>query len=246
MPVTETRLISAQQFGGSAAGRGWVNRGLPPADQRVRTGDPAQRLMEAMLLVCGEQGYAEVSVRSVIARARASRNTFYRHFADKEDCFAAAYDAGIDELLRQILDPAHAADDWCAGVRAGVGALMRVLETEPAVARALLLEPFPAGRRALDKRAEAMRVIAEELDRARSRLPVENEAMPALTSEIVVGGLESLVRLHLQDSSPPRATDLMPDLVYFAISPYLGREVAGEQAALARAEADRLARELAA
>ncbi|MBO0746705.1 MAG: TetR/AcrR family transcriptional regulator [Acidimicrobiaceae bacterium] len=241
MQLSDTHPVSLEL----SPGGGWINR-PPAADQRVRTGDPERRLMEAMLLVSGERGYAEISVQTVISRAKASRNTFYRHFSDKEDCFTRAYEAGMDELLRQIIEPAHRADDWLAGVRAGATALVRVLEAEPAVARALLLEAFPAGRRTMDKRAEAMRRIAAELDRARSQLPAESEPMPALTSEIVVGGLESLVRLHLQESSPPRAIELLPDLVYFAINPYLGGETAGEQAAIARAEADRLARELGA
>jgi AcrR family transcriptional regulator len=40
-----------------------------------------------------ERGYAKTTLAHVLRRARVSRETFYEQFANKEDCFLAAYDA---------------------------------------------------------------------------------------------------------------------------------------------------------
>ena len=156
-------LIAPDQSEGEPGG--WINKSPSPETQRVRVGSPERRMMEAMLLLCGERGYVEVTVAEVIARSGASRNTFYKHFSDKEECFFRAYEEGIEELAARVLEPARAADSWRAGVRAGLGALVDVLDEQPVIARCLLVEAYPAGRRAMDKRAEVLRRFGE---RARS------------------------------------------------------------------------------
>lgn len=236
MTESGTRLLTSPDRSIEARGAGWINKAPSPADQRVRLGSPERRLMEAMLLLCGERGYIEVSVQAVVSRSGVSRNTFYKHFVDKEDCFFRAYDAGVEELARQVLEPAEAAADWRAGVRAGLAALVRVVDEQPVIARCLLIEAYPAGRKAMDKRAEMMRRFGWALDRVRSTMR-NGAPPPPLTSEVVVGGLESLVRMQVQAGDPPTATELLPDLVYFAVSPYLGGEVATADAQLARSEA---------
>ena len=47
-----------------------------------------------MLRAAAELGYREANVQDVIERAGVSRPTFYEHFANKEDCFLAAFDTG--------------------------------------------------------------------------------------------------------------------------------------------------------
>ena len=49
-----------------------------------------------------ERGYANVTVADVIKRAGVSRETFYEQFANKEDCFMAAYDTIVVVLLKAL------------------------------------------------------------------------------------------------------------------------------------------------
>jgi len=213
---------------------GWINKPPPTDDQRVRVGRPDERMMEAILLLCGEQGYPSTSVQAVITRAGVSRNTFYKYFADKEDCFLRAFEAGVDELTRRVMAAGREAGDWRAGIRAGLTELVEVLEEQPMIASCLIIEAYAVGRRTLEKRAEAMREFALALDRIRET-SAEAAELPPLTSEIVVGGLESLVRMQIEVDDPPTPRLLLPELVYFAIRPYLGHQVATEEAALVRA-----------
>ena len=63
-----------------------------------------------MLRAASELGYRETNVQDVIERAGVSRPTFYEHFANKEDCFLAAFDTSA-ERLRDKVDAA-AAQGW--------------------------------------------------------------------------------------------------------------------------------------
>ena len=52
------------------------------------------RMLAAIAEAVAEKGYAATTVADVVGRAGVSRKTFYEHFADKEECFLAAWDAG--------------------------------------------------------------------------------------------------------------------------------------------------------
>ena len=61
-----------------------------------------RRMLEAMANATAEKGYVHTTVADVIKRAGVSRETFYEHFSDKEDCFIAAYDAGVEAVLVRV------------------------------------------------------------------------------------------------------------------------------------------------
>ena len=95
-------------------------RTRPPADPPLPRGRHAAprevvwesqrgRLLAAMAEVVAPKGYGAVAVRDVIARAGVSRKTFYEHFDNKEECFLAAYDAGVASMLAAIGDAIGAA-----------------------------------------------------------------------------------------------------------------------------------------
>ena len=115
------------------------------------------RILEAMADVVAAKSYAGTTVAGVVSRAGVSRQTFYDQFDSKEDCFLAAYEAGV-ELITTVVDQAEAdaGEDWLPRVRAGVRAYLEVLDAEPAFARTYLLEVLAAGPTALERRAEVM------------------------------------------------------------------------------------------
>jgi AcrR family transcriptional regulator len=50
-----------------------------------------ERLLRAMGICVSERGYAETTIADVVRIARTSRSVFYKHFADKEECFLETY-----------------------------------------------------------------------------------------------------------------------------------------------------------
>src|SRR3954462_14268125 len=98
------------------------------------------RMLDALAESVAAKGYAGTTVGDVVAGAGVSRKTFYEHFSDKEDCFLAAFDSGVDALLDAIA-AAEPDDATRIGiVRARVRAYLVTLAARPAFARAFLIE----------------------------------------------------------------------------------------------------------
>jgi len=73
-----------------------------PRDVVVRS--QRERMVEAMIGVVAEKGYTDATVADIISTAGVSRATFYEQFADKEDCFIAAYGAVMERMLTFVAE----------------------------------------------------------------------------------------------------------------------------------------------
>ena len=77
--------------------------GVPELDGGgILVASPRGRLLDAMTAAVAENGYAATSVADVINRAHASRRTFYEQFADKEDCYLAAFRVASDYVAGRV------------------------------------------------------------------------------------------------------------------------------------------------
>jgi AcrR family transcriptional regulator len=111
------------------------------------------RMLDAIAHVVADKGYGAATVADVVERAGVSRKTFYEHFRDKESCFLAAYDAGVEVLIATMR---AAGSDTRARVRAYLG----TLAAEPAFARTFLTEVVAAGPQALERRDAVLDAFA--------------------------------------------------------------------------------------
>jgi AcrR family transcriptional regulator len=104
--------------------------------------DRAQRakLLEAMIALVAEKGYAAATVTDAVRLARVSRGTFYELFDSKQACLVAAYELGIDVLEEHIAAGVRGAPDWLTELRLGLRAYLLALTTDPRFARIHLLE----------------------------------------------------------------------------------------------------------
>src|SRR2546423_5503381 len=128
------------------SGRHGLTREEVMASQRAR-------LVDAMVHVVADKGYAATTVADVVERAGVSRRTFYEQFADKEACFLAAYDVALAAVLGRIAEtagpegPEGPAAGWRGPAPARVEGLLDLLAGEPAHAPGLPVEiptPRPA------------------------------------------------------------------------------------------------------
>jgi AcrR family transcriptional regulator len=101
-------------------------RGRHAAPRAVVRSTQRARMLEAMVVAVADKGFARVAVADVVERAGVSRKTFYEQFANKEECFLAAYDAGVDGLMGAIDEAlAQAVGDRAAAPAAGSRAAPR-------------------------------------------------------------------------------------------------------------------------
>ena len=148
------------------------------------------RMLDAIAQAVAEKGYGAATVADVIARAGVSRKTFYEQFRDKEDCFLAAYETGVEVLLATMREADPGGDDLFARVQARVRAYLQTLEAEPGFARTFVIEVGAAGPRALQRRHEVLRRFAEENREVGGDAPLENYiAAAGASNELVAHAL---------------------------------------------------------
>jgi AcrR family transcriptional regulator len=123
-----------------------------------------ERLMRAMGQCVDERGYVETTIADVVRVARTSRTVFYRHFADKEECFLATYAEMTRARIGASLAAAAAVESWREKLEAGIGAYFRWMAAHPEVAVTSVVEVHRAGRKALAVRSRALADWARTLE----------------------------------------------------------------------------------
>ncbi len=193
-----------------------------------------ERLIVAMLRAASELGYRGANVQDVIERAGVSRPTFYEHFANKEDCFLAAFDTSAQRLRYKVETAARkGGGSWRDQVRFGLEAVVAFICAEPDTARALIVEARAASADAVMRRVELLDHFSTCLDAQARRLLPDTARYSEVTASGVVGGVEALLYSRLCKGEFDALERLLPSMMYFAVLPYEGHEAAGEELALA-------------
>ena len=210
-------------------------RGRHAASREIVWSSQRERMLEAMAGAVAEKTYARVAVADVIERAGVSRKTFYEQFANKEECFLAAYDAGVDRVMEGIDEAiAAAAPDWLGAAAAGSQRYLETLADNPALARTFLVEVLAAGPVALERRTAVHARFAHQLATvhaaAREDLP-ELPDHPPHIFRACVGAVDELVTEHLLTRGAGSLPDLLGPVLEVQTALLIGRELAGRYAA---------------
>jgi AcrR family transcriptional regulator len=181
-----------------------------------------ERIFGSLAVVCASKGYPATTVEDVTAHAGVSRRTFYDLFADKEACFLAAYDMIVERALDEAGEAFSAGGrGWPGRIASGLRALIELFAMEPALARLLIVEVLAAGGRALERRDAALTRFAALFEDGRAGLPTTLQDQELLTQG-VIGGLYEALYGYILEGQTERLVDLLPDLVYCVLVPYIG------------------------
>jgi AcrR family transcriptional regulator len=181
-----------------------------------------------MIEVVSERGYPETRVVDVIGVAGVSRKTFYELFDSKEDCFLAAYDVLLENLLEDAGNAFEAKPGapWAERIGVALGALLEHLSEHPAEARFAIVEVLAAGPKALARRDAALRQFTGFLEPGRSETSVE---LPGITSLSIAGGINELLYSEILHGAVARLPSRLPDLMFWVTLPFLGAEGAAAE-----------------
>jgi AcrR family transcriptional regulator len=131
------------------------------------------RLLAAIVDLVGDLGYADTTITAIARQAGVSPNVFYEHYADREECFIAAYDAFTATIFERLGRVVPSAAAWDEFVYAMLDGYFGLLEDEPKAARAFLIEVDGAGPRARARRRavylNAARLLAGQHDALRKQ-----------------------------------------------------------------------------
>lgn len=122
-------------------------------------------MLEAMLTCVGEQGYSPTVVADVIARAIASRKTFYEHFEDRQACFLSLSDEIGAEWVKRTTAACETAagEDGQSTIEALAAELFALGCERPAALRVIAVELTAAGSMGVTRRERLLAQLAEPL-----------------------------------------------------------------------------------
>jgi len=216
---TAERNLRGQDGGRIAGGRGAGGRGggrriaggleiaplykrLPKGPHGIAPEDVVHhqriRMHGAMIEAVAGHGYERTSVKHVIGLAGVSRRAFYEQFANKEDCFMETFDLIVNRAIRRV-NGACRADEGSLEkrIRAGLGALVEELETNPKALHLVLVDTLTAGSAGQLRLRRAL-AAGEQLLASGLHSPDEHP-LPGPLVRAAVGGMRRAVFARLRD-----------------------------------------------
>jgi AcrR family transcriptional regulator len=170
-------------------------------------------MLEAMEGAVQDKGYTHTAVADVVAGAGVSRETFYQHFADKEACFLAAYERGVEavhDAMAAALDDAP--PEPLQRYDRALGAYLELLAAESATARVFLLDVYAAGPLALRRRRE----VQDDFVGLVAGVFGASTAEQRFACEALVAALSSMVTVRVADGDATSLPALRAPLVGLA------------------------------
>jgi AcrR family transcriptional regulator len=207
----------------------WSTRGLPPGEHNLPRGfvshNQRERIFDAIARRTAADGYPELGLEDIAAEASVSLQTFYEHFANKEEAFLATYEVGHAKAVAAVSRSLDLRLDWAENVKIGVQALLEFLAAEPSYAHLACVDvliAYPHVARRID---EANQSYAELLDlRLDGATP---SRMPSpLVGEAIVGGIFELLHDCILHGRTAELPDLAEHVCYIALAPFIGAEAA--------------------
>jgi AcrR family transcriptional regulator len=193
------------------------------------TPDRRERLREAVLDLVGSHGLDETSVAMILDRAGVDRAAFEREFGDKEGCVLQIYTETNDRFLREVFAAFETGGSWRDSLRAAAYTAARFLRDHPREVRLNVIQILSAGDMALAERDRYHQLLVSLVDAGRQELD-DPDSVPRSVAEGVVGSIQALmVREVGARGGAAAALDFVPELMYLAVRPYLGHEVAREE-----------------
>jgi AcrR family transcriptional regulator len=179
-----------------------------------------RRVLTAMATLVAEKGYAAVTIDDIARAARISKRTFYDHYADKQRCLLAAYEAAADQVYAMAEQAAAAPGDAPARVEAVIATYLKALAAQPEMTRVFHVEIQAAGAEALERHLAVNLRYAELLRRI-----VRQDGGPALPRAMAIallGAVHELVLHAIAEDRTRRLPALLP-----TIRPLLAAALAG-------------------
>jgi AcrR family transcriptional regulator len=233
VPATPRRLsgsYAGARIGGRAPGtlspRPLVGtRGLPRGEHNLPRAfviyNQRERIFDAIANLTATKGYSALSLDEIAGEAAVSLQTFYTHFANKEEAFLATYEVGHAKAMAFVTQTLAAQSSWIEAARAGTRALLQFLASEPSYAHLACVDVLIAYPRLADRLEEANAFYTQLLS---LRVGKDAPASPAapIVGEAIVGGVFELLQDYILRGETRNLGELAEHVMYIALTPLMG------------------------
>ncbi len=194
-----------------------------------------ERLIAAVVRVTATKGYQATSVADILKAAGVGRESFYRYFENKEDCFLAANDVLIDDLEAEISGAYDQPGSWPARVRAGLATTLDWLAADPDVARVMMIEMGTVGPVATERFRKTFHRFTVLLDDGKEFIKDAPADLPNLAT-IAGGAVFAQVYEEVAMGDAKTLPQLHPKLTFELLLPYIGEAAAAKEREAAEKE----------
>jgi AcrR family transcriptional regulator len=187
-----------------------------------------KRILDAMADSCAAKSFSATTIADVVGRASISRATFYKHFANKRECFDAAVEDFFVELA-EAAEESQSGAGWPGPLFETIGAVLDLLAANPSYAQLLALEaPILDPGAIVQCRERAVAALAEQWGGNKMSNGAKADPRVALgRAHVLVADLVAAGEAELLPS-------LRPDIAYALLLPFVGRRKALAELELAR------------
>lgn len=194
-------------------------RGLYAISANAVAADQRHRLLQALPHAVAENGFEGMTVEHVVKLGQVRRNAFYEQFADKRDCFTAAYEIAQERLLGVLTFQCYTQLGLVDRVGAALSAGLESLGANPSVARMIVIEAPAAGGEISARHQEWLDRYSRLLQLAAVGSPDVAVPRPALESAIV-GSIVSRIKQLVLAGKTKDLPRLCPELAQLTVSYY--------------------------
>lgn len=208
--------------------------GPQPVSRTAAAADQRRRILEATADLVAEHGYQGATIETIVRRAKVGYATFYKNFADKEQCYLELLDAAYGVTLHRVQRAYDREDEWPDKVAAGLGALFETIAGFANVGRACLVEVLTAGPEAVARHEAMLKRFIPLLKPGRELNPRRAE-LPDTLEDTLIGGVLWVLNQRLIADEAEALRGLLPETIEFVLRPYVGEDKAAHEAQLAGA-----------
>ncbi len=201
-------------------------RPTTPPDIGSRT--QRARIIDAIIESCAEKTYAATTITDIVGKARISRTTFYKHFDDKRACFDAAVEYCLSELQGIAADAHTDGDEPADATRKAATAVLAALAERPGLAQLLSGDAIAVDPTVIEQYRRATIPALEALWGNH-----DDSSRPHMDPRLAFGQTQVLLLNQVAIGKADSLPELLPEVVYLAVSPFGGHEEALRQSRLA-------------
>jgi AcrR family transcriptional regulator len=177
--------------------------------------------VEATARAVRAKGYPATTIADIVAAAGTSRGVFYGQFQNKQEAFLAAQTVALQQGLTIASAAFFTGRGWPEQVWNGLDALFGYLAGVPDLTHLMLIEPYSAGRAAMDRIVDTMRTLSLFLEEGYHR-GSRAERLPRTCSDAIAGAIHELLYDAAERDRVRELRELLPQAVYVALGPFLG------------------------
>ena len=180
--------------------------------------EPRARILRAVVSLAANSDGEDCTYPKIAAAAGVSHDTFYKHFASRQEAQLAACEGIHERLIGAARRASTTAADWPAGVRDGLGAYLVEAARDPQATRVMVLDSLSLGepgRKFLERRARALKQL---LRQALAAAP----GLPDAGAEMLVGTILEVLYEHALERRIEQLPTLQDQLAEIVCAPLLG------------------------